>query len=156
MIKGIPKNSGLLTFFLIIGLGLLTACKKDLPPPAQEQAFKKLKGDWVLGTITLDGLDISANYSNFTLSFTDGGYKTTNAGSTSTGNQLFRSSGTWIWSNDTAIDGIILDDGKQVTIVVLSLVPTPLFTFTFTLDSQGGVANGLNGLSGDYEISLVR
>ncbi len=111
----------------------------------QEQAFALLAGNWTLNSIALDGQNVNSDYSGFSLSFTNGGFTTTNAGA------LFNSIGTWQWADATAANIITLDDGKEVTIVELT---TSSFTFTFTVNSTGGVANGINGLAGNYRISV--
>ncbi|MHA7101883.1 hypothetical protein, partial [Roseivirga pacifica] len=105
-----------------------------------------LGGDWNLGNgagrIEVDGTDVSANYPGFTLSFTDGGYTTTN------GADLFNASGTWQWGDEEART-IKVDDGKEVTI---SLLNANRFTFTF---SHSGT-NSAAGIAGNYTVSVVK
>ena len=116
------------------------------PPTAQEEAFALLAGDWSLsngGSVLLDGSDVSGNYPGFSLSFTDGGYTTTNAG------DLFRSSGTWEWAGDSD-RMIVVDDSKQVSI---SLLNETDFNFSFQLTGSGGEAAGL---AGSYEVRLKK
>lgn len=110
----------------------------DDEPSPQELTFEKLSGSWALnngGSITLDGRDVSGNYPGFTLSFTDGGYATTNAG------DLFNASGTWNWASETTTNQILLDDGKSIAIQNLS---TTQFKFSFA-QSDGGVRAGVAG-----------
>ncbi|WP_422354153.1 hypothetical protein [Roseivirga pacifica] len=145
----------LLVLVALFLMGFLTSCKDDdgpLTPSARELAFEKLSGDWDLGNgagrIEVDGTDVSANYPGFTLSFTDGGYTTTN------GADLFNASGTWQWTDEDA-KMLSLDDGKEVTITLLN---ENRFTFTFT-HAGGSSANGINtsnGIEGSYTISVVK
>ena len=127
---------------LFFGLILLSSCSKDDPLTPNEEAFQLLKGTWGLGSIELDGVDLSANYPGFTLTFDELGY-TAVAG----GNLL--NSGTWEWVSDSPTD-IPLIEGKEIRLVTLT---ANSLIFTFTLNRPGGIANGING---DYRISLVK
>ena len=136
---------------LLIGWSGLLSCENDDPavPSAQDEAFEKLSGDWDLengGSILLDGQDVSLNYAGFSLSFADGTYQTVNAG------ELFDASGTWQWTDEMA-QQITLDDGKTITILELNEIE---FRFSFTYNSGGGVANGVDGVSGNYEITVFK
>ncbi len=130
---------------LVLSIGL-SCGGDDAPPSAQEMAFERLSGSWDLtqgGSIVVDGVDASLNFPGFSLSFTDGGYNTTNAG------DLFKASGTWDWADQDA-QRISLDDGKLVTIITLT---EESFVFTFEFGG-GGQANLVNGTSGNYTISV--
>ena len=127
---------------------VMLSCDPDDTPDqsAQDLAFERLSGQWTLGVsgfIKVDNQDISLNYPGFALSFTDGGYTTTNAG------DLFRSSGTWTWANELA-GSINLDDGKEITI---SNLDVNSFRFTFPFAGTGGVPNGT---AGNYDIQVVK
>lgn len=145
--KAITKKSLLYAGVVLISFLLLHGCNNDEDQPTeQELAFEKLEGRWSLksnSSILLDGEDVSLNYPNFSLSFTDGMYTTTNAG------DLFRATGTWEWSDEEA-GQVIIDDETIVTIEALGL---DLFIFTFTVNGQGGVANGVGGA---YRITLEK
>ena len=128
---------------------VLSSCKDDdVPsgPNAKERAFEVLAGNWDLGNgagrIEVDGTDVSANYPGFSLSFTDGGYTTTN------GADLFNANGTWEWGDDEA-KTIKVDDGKEVTIVLLNAN-----RFTFTFNHSG--TNSAAGIAGNYTVSVVK
>lgn len=113
-------------------------------PSQQELTFENLAGQWglpITGGIVVDGVDRSLNYEGFDLSFTDGGYNTTNAGT------LFQVTGTWEWANESTTTQINLDDGKNVNIQNLS---TAQFIFSFT-QTTGGVSSGTNG---NYIVTL--
>jgi hypothetical protein len=133
-----------LNILLFMLLAISTSCRGDDDPTPQEFAFEKLRGTWDLsqgGSITIDGQDASANFAGFSLSFTESGYATTNAG------DLFRASGTWEWLNEVA-RRFSLDDGKVITIIELT---EDRFTFNFTNNSIGGVASGI---AGNYIITV--
>ena len=131
----------------IVAISALSCTPDDGPasPKATEIAFEKLAGQWTLGqfgSIKVDGADVSANYSGFALSFTDGGYTTTNAG------ELFNASGTWDWADESG-RVVTLDDGKTVNIQ--QLTPNK-FVFSFT-KSDGPVRAGL---AGNYVITVEK
>lgn len=143
------KIRSIYTYTLMAALAILSiSCTPDdgpATPKATEIAFEKLAGQWTLGqfgSIKLDGADVSANYAGFALSFTNGGYTTTNAG------ELFNASGTWDWA-DEAGRVVTLDDGKTVNIQ--QLTPNK-FVFSFT-KSDGPVRAGL---AGNYVITVEK
>ena len=137
------------TILLALTISLIsTSCNPDdgpADPRATEIAFEKLAGQWTLGqfgSIKVDGADVSANYPDFGLSFTDGAYTTTNAG------ELFNASGTWDWSDESGRT-VDLDDGKIINIQQL----TPIkFVFSFT-KSDGPVRAGV---AGNYIITVEK
>ena len=137
-----------LTFFITVLVALTISCGGDdapSEPTAQELALEQLSATWSLngGSIRLDGLDVSANYPGFSLSYSANSYTTQNGG------DLFSASGTWSWVGDSD-RLILLDDGKQVSISTLT--DTDL-VFSFQLSSSGGEAAGLPG---SYEIALKK
>lgn len=125
-------------------------CGPDSPVPesVQDQVFERLSGQWDFGDngfIRVDGSDVSSNYSGFALSFNDGTYTTTNAGS------LFNATGTWEWasSDPEEADQIILDDGKTIAINTISAA---VFIFSFN-KSDGPVRAGV---AGNYQIRVEK
>lgn len=139
---------GLIGIALLI-IGFLTSCGIDDDvelSEAQELAFEKLAGQWTLkngeGSIKLDGADISINYPGFSISYDDGTYSTTNAGT------LFRASGTWEWQDEEA-SLILIDDGKEVTLVDLTDTSF-IFSFNYAEGSRRA------GLPGDYVIQVLK
>lgn len=140
------KNYIYKTTCLIVLIATAIACGDTAPdePSEQELTFENLAGQWGLpatGGIVVDGVDQSLNYEGFNLSFTDGGYNTSNAGT------LFQATGTWEWANESTTTQINLDDGKSVNIQNLS---TTEFVFSF-IQTTGGVSSGTNG---DYLVTL--
>lgn len=113
-------------------------------PSLQDLAFEKLAGSWSMpanGGVLLDGQDVSLNYPGFSLSFTDGGYQTTNGG------DLFRASGTWTWTNESA-QTLTLDTGEEVTIQNLTETQ-----FRFTFFHQGALRAGIRG---NYTVNVQK
>lgn len=132
---------------LLVFIMTVIACGNDGAPdePSQQElTFENLAGQWglpITGGIVVDGVDLSLNYEGFNLSFTDGGYNTSNAGT------LFQATGTWEWANESTTTQISLDDGKSINIQNLS---TTEFVFSFT-HTTGGVSSGTNG---SYVVTL--
>lgn len=118
-----------------------SACGGEDPLTIAEEKFLLLEGDWVLGTIEVDGVDQSANYDGLQLSFAQTQLTVSGGGS------LFRS-GMWEWGTPEAQE-ILLSDGKELRIVSLT-ASSLVFTFTY---SQGGAAYGIDGA---YRVSLVK
>lgn len=132
--------------YLVLIITVMACGGDDTPdePSEQELTFENLAGQWGLpttGGIVVDGVDRSLNYQGFNLSFTDGGYTTSNAGT------LFQASGTWEWADQNTTTQINLDDGKNINIQSLS---TTEFIFSFT-QTTGGVRSGT---SGNYTLTL--
>lgn len=140
-------NISITLFGIVSCLVFLGSCSddNDLIPSQQDLVFEALSGAWMLnngaGRMLLDGKDVSANFPQFSLSFDDGSYTTTNGGN------LFDATGTWEWLDENA-QQLKLSDGKEVTIDLLN---EHRFTFKFT---QGGARAA--GLPGAYIISVVR
>ena len=137
------------THILILALAIMSfSCTPDdgpADPRAIDLAFEKLAGQWSFGqfgSIKVDGADLSPNYPGFALSFTNGGYTTTNAG------DLFNASGTWEWSDETGRT-VDLYDGKTINIQQLTLTK---FVFSFT-KSDGPVRAGIVG---NYVITVEK
>jgi hypothetical protein len=132
---------------LVVLVAILSSCggKDGEPdgPSDQDLAFEKLSGAWTLSngeSISLDGSNVSANYTGFTLSFTNGSFTTTNAG------DLFPASGTWEWVGETT-NQIRTGRGKVVTISTLT---TNSFQFSFAKNASNAAA----GIGGSYVIAL--
>lgn len=135
-----------LVLFLIVTFANCGSDDGPGEPTAQELAFELLSGSWSLangGSVTLDGENITANFTGFQVSFTDGTYGTSDAG------DLFKANGTWQWVADSASE-ILLDDGKAISISMLS--ETDL-VFRFQFAGTGGV---VAGLAGSYVVTLKK
>tara|TARA_A100000171_G_C2140113_1_gene154492 strand:- start:430 stop:885 length:456 start_codon:yes stop_codon:yes gene_type:complete len=139
-----PVFSLLIILMIVV---IVSACGGDdgpSEPTAQEIAQQLLESTWTLenGSIMLDGQNVSANYTGFTLVVADGSFTTTNAG------DLFPAIGTWKWvgqTNNQAETG----RGKQLT---FSTLDATTFVFSFTKTSSNAVA----GVSGNYVITLKK
>lgn len=129
--------------FLIL---FMVACGDDEPgepeETPQEIAEALFTGNWSLGTITLDGTDVSNEYQGFTLTVSIGTYATTNAG------ELFPATGTWDWVGDSDAQ-ITTGTGKQITLNTLTST-----SLQFSFNKTDG--NAVDGIPGDYVITLSK
>ena len=134
-----------LTGVLIVLPFVLTSCKKDDGPveeSPQEVAQALLEGSWNIsnGSVILDEVDVSQDYVGFSVTFSDGGFQTTNAG------DLFPANGSWSWVGETD-NQVTTGNGKEITIIELT---TTSIIFTF----QKTAGNQAFGIPGSYEISM--
>ena len=141
MKKRNKMNLAKASLLVLISTFTFMACSSEEPLSVTDEAFLLLEGSWGLGSIQLDGVDQSANYPGFELTFTSTGY------SASSGGSLF-TSGSWEWMDDNA-SVISLIDGKDLNLITLTEKD---LVFTFTLN-DGGAASGI---SGNYRIALVK
>lgn len=145
MKKNLNRSLEFLIFVIVILFNTNSCDNGGSSPTAQELAFEKLSGSWTFGTtgaIVVDDQDVSLNYNGFGLSFTDGGYTTSNAG------DLFGAQGNWSWGGDSA-ELVLLDDGKSISILQLT---ESVFEFSF-FHNNGSQAYGING---QYTVALVK
>jgi hypothetical protein len=109
--------TGVVLFLLLL---LVVACKKDKDPQpsAVELTVEKLTSSgWVLNKLTVDEVDQTSLFRDLTLSFTATSFTTTN------GDPVWPTTGTWSFTDDTATE-ILRSDG--VTIIIEEVSSTKL------------------------------
>lgn len=134
--KGAFRSAILMTFLLS-----LMACPTSLPLSVTDEAFQLLEGTWELGQIEVDGVDQSANYPGFTMSFSSVSYSVNGGGD-------LLLSGTWDWVDDDT-QAIALADGKELQLNKLTATELS-FSFIYSAGSSAA------GISGNYNVSLVK
>jgi hypothetical protein len=111
---------------MLASIVLLTACEEE--PTAQER--KKallLSATWGDPIVTVDGVDQTSLYQNLEIQFTEHGY------TSSGGEPLWRSSGTWSFSGGSAIyiglDGVLaeLTEISGSSLVITRINPNTTF-----------------------------
>ena len=104
-------------FMLLSAVMLLSDCggKSDPAPATEAQRVTGLMkaGTWKIQNVTVDGVDQTALFKNFTISFGDTNFTTVN------GTVVWPPSGTWKFVNDQATS-FTRDDGLVVTIQSIS------------------------------------
>jgi hypothetical protein len=126
-------------------LTVLTNCNKGSDPSPQEKKFKQLKGVWELGTVMNDNVDVTSQYSGFTLTISsDGSFTSTN------GHNAWPASGTLEFT-DNGLNAWLRSD--DITITLEEATSTTL-KLSFT---QSGISGGrVSGVTGEFEFSLIR
>jgi hypothetical protein len=123
-------TSVLLTIVSIGSLSIISGCKPDDPSATQVAQKKLTSGVWQINQVTVDGADQTPLFTGMTLQFTAQNYSTTN------GDPVWATSGTWSFSDKTG-KLITRDDGIQLTIT--SLTKTELiFTMPWNETTYGG------------------
>jgi hypothetical protein len=109
----------LVSVAVIVALANLAACKKSDPAPSNTS--KLTANNWVMQSVTVDGVDKTSVYSGLTIKFTDTAYTTTHGG------VVWPASGTWHWTNNEQTvfernDGLPVTAEVTATTLKLSLV----------------------------------
>lgn len=107
--KGI---SWLLSFAVIV---FATGCKKDTPLTPQEQVTAQLTSAeaWEKPTVTVDGVDYTEHFANFSLKFGKNTYTSTE------GEPIWLPSGTWTFGNEEGTL-MIVDGSMEVEIISIN------------------------------------
>jgi hypothetical protein len=91
------KASYFVSIAMATGLLFLVSCKKDSHLTAQEKATAMLtSGTWQSPVVTVDGVDYSDVYKDFSIKFDKTTYTTTS------GAPVWKASGTWVFLNEEA------------------------------------------------------
>jgi hypothetical protein len=140
---------------LLIAVGciamLIISCSKSKDPginDLQAQVNAKLqKQTWKTGSVTREGVDITADYTDFTLTFGKETYTTTN------GSLAWPASGTWnletgsltkiTIDGDRSVSITLSDDGKNLSL-------------SFTIENSVYTDGRAKSLEGGYEFKLIQ
>lgn len=135
---------------LTVLMGVIVSSCKEKPAPAktdEQLQTEKLVGTWVLdagaNVVTLDGNDVSADWTSFTLTLGDKTYQTTNAAFA----EVWPASGTWAYGAD--VSKMVRDDGVEISIAVTEDTSLQM---QFDYTDAGG---RLNGIAGNWIFKLV-
>jgi len=97
---------------LALLFSLMSCSHHDNPTPVQV-ATQQLSVSWKVQSVTKDGVDISAQFANMTLTFTASSFTSTN------GTPVWPVSGSWKFDDDTA-KTITRSDSVEVTVTTIS------------------------------------
>ena len=128
-----------------------SSCKDDDPQnpedpekTAQEKAAEILTtGSWEPQAITREGVDVSAEYAGFSVTFTGSNYTTTNGGS------AWPASGTWAFDGTSATR--IIRDGS---VIIETSISEGSLVMAFTLDEE--VFARTKTVSSNYQFSMAQ
>ena len=136
-------KTGLITLclsLLVIGQG---CGGDDSPSPLQKQS-KLLANTWSLGEVINDNVNVTAQFSGFTLTMdSDMKFTTTNGGN------AWPSSGTLEFDNND-VDELLRNDGVNITIVSISKSSLQLRFIQSDL-----ATTRTTGITGDFNFSLI-
>jgi len=134
---------------MMLVIVLLNACKNHelTTEDIQQQNSTKLQaGTWKAKTVVKDNVDVSADYTNFTLTVGANIYTTTNGG------LAWRPSGTWAFQGQSTttvvrdslvvVDFVVNDDASSLKL-------------NFDIETSTYKNGKVNGLKGVYEFDLV-
>ena len=137
----------LIAFTLIMGV-LISGCKEKKTPAKsdEELQIEKLSKTWVLAAesnpVTVDGNDVSTNWTGFTLTLGDKTYQSTGSDSP----EVWPASGSWEFGSN--VNTLVRDAGIDISISVTD--QSLLLQFDYT------VAGGrLSGIEGTWVFNMV-
>jgi hypothetical protein len=133
------KNSNIkmaLTILLFPTICLL-GCE-DEPTVKEKTEAMLISGEWNKPIVTVDGIDESALYQDFTIKFTSNSY------TSSGGSPLWPSSGTWTFKDESA-KVLILDNTKEIQINEITDVNLELAIQNDNTTFTSGRVNSIKG-----------
>lgn len=126
-------------------IAVLTACGGgDTPVPvteATEEVIEALSKKWTTKSVTLDNVDVTADWSVFTLTFSQTQNYTASVLS-SESILVWPAGGSYTFPNTNNAKQILRDDGVQITI---SNITETAATLTFSITGRNGRTDGLIG-----------
>ena len=128
---------------LVITLGY-SCKKKDPQPDARTIQLSKISTTWNINKVVNDDLDVTDQYSGFTLTVNQLNYTTQNGGNP------WPSSGTYDFK-DGDLTTIIRNDGTEIKIEELT-TSSLILSFNYASLSGGRTA----GITGDFTFSLTK
>ncbi|MGK7393721.1 MAG: hypothetical protein ACNS62_04075 [Candidatus Cyclobacteriaceae bacterium M3_2C_046] len=133
----------------LLSLTLLMNCGGDDDPSPQQQLTNQLINNgtaWTIdgGSVTVDGAQPDADWSNFEVTFTDATFTTTG----SPAPEVWPSSGTWSFPDETTTSQIVTGDG-----VIISLNVTDN-TLNLSFVAPWGIQGRVTSIGGDYNFTL--
>jgi hypothetical protein len=141
------NTSSFFSIMLITLMALLPGCKGgDDPTPKELTTQKLIANTWKISTVSVDGVDQTALFTNMTLTFTATRYTTTNGG------VVWPASGSWSYTDNTA-QKIKRDDNVEVTLTEVSETALKM-TLTW---AQGTFGSGrVSSVAGQHVFTMVK
>jgi hypothetical protein len=137
-----------LVFIFLTAIGV--CCKSDEPNVGdlQNQMTSKLSTTWKVSDVMRDGVDITTDYSGFTLTLGAGTYSTLNGGLS------WPKNGTWSYDGDS-LEKITRDGNLPISIALSTDINklTLVFRINESTYQQGGRTKSLQG---NYTFELTR
>lgn len=122
------------TLLLLVSMVCVISCKGDDTDPEAEQ-IAKLSAAWRLGTVMNDNVDVTNQFTGFTLSVDGLTYRTQNGGSP------WPASGTY----EFLVDNLNVLRRDDNTLVTISELTEDTLVLAFNFSGTGGIRAGING-----------
>lgn len=152
------NNFKIASLVLVLGLVVLGSCKDPDPvePSATEKQLALLVNTWKNPSVTFNGSSEDSEWTNFTITFSDGGYTTTNI-SDGRENTVWSSTGSWQFkgagTDALNVNTLVRDDGVEIAITVSETDLTMSFSYD---ESINGRSSGINGLDGNWVFNMTK
>ncbi len=153
MKKSIAINIKLSLLFLLAA-SIISSCggggsddPDPVPPTAAETNTQLLSsGTWKVSSVKVDGVNQTSLFTGFTLNFTSSTYTTTN------GDPVWPTSGTWSFTNTEATT-VKREDG---VIISISSISSSNFVFTLTWDKATFGSGRTSSVKGTHTFTLSK
>ena len=134
--------------FLVMAMAMLNGCKKDDPPSVQETVTTQLTSAaaWQSPVVTVDGVDKSDVYKDFSITFGKNTY------TTQSGSPIWKASGTWAFANAEATKMKL--DG--VTEVEINSISADLLELTIQWNQDTFEPGRINSVKGKNKFKLKK
>ena len=147
-IKYLTVVTFLAGFTFIMGCG-----EDDKGPTAEELRLEAIAFTWNISTVTLDGADRLADWTNFSLTATASkGYSTSSSGD----ENVWPASGTWDFAGTTGAGLDVINRSDGVTVNIDNITDTNLdLSFTYALavpNKEGRVVS----IEGDWVFKMTK
>ncbi|MDH5602369.1 MAG: hypothetical protein OEY51_00425 [Cyclobacteriaceae bacterium] len=138
-----------LSIVLAIVLLAFSSCKNGSSDPTPSEIEKRLTdlqnggSNWVLGSVSKDGYDVTDQFTGFKLTIGEYTYTTINSLS-----PVWEASGTWAFQNDDP-NMVVRGDGVVIAVVLGNN------TLDLTFNAQGSSGGRIDSVAGEYQFHLV-
>ena len=134
--------------FLVIAMAMLNGCKKNDPPSPQETVTAQLTSAtaWQSLVVTVDGVDRSDVYKDFSITFGKTTY------TTQSGSPIWKASGTWAFANAEATK-MKLDGNIDVEI---NFISTDILELSLQWNEDTFEPGRINSVKGKNKFKLKK
>lgn len=134
--------------FLVIAMAMLNGCKKNDPPSPQETVTTQLTSAaaWQSPVVTVDGVDKSDVYKDFSITFGKTTY------TTQSGSPIWKASGTWAFANAEATK-MKLDGNIDVEI---NFISTDILELSLQWNEDTFEPGRINSVKGKNKFKLKK
>ena len=135
-------------FIIMAIVSILNGCKKEDPPSAQETVTAQLTSAaaWQSPVVTVDGINYSDVYKDFSITFGQNTY------TTQSGNPIWLPSGTWAFTNEEAT--LLKFDGTMD--VEINSITTDFLELTVQWDKNTFDPGRVNSVKGKHQFKLKK